>query len=314
MSQDVLIRPRQKGLAFVAAISAGAIWGVSFLAPRALVGHDASTLALFRFLFFGMLAAGALFARRKKLPHLMREDFFWGCALALLGFSFYYFLLSFGVKNAGVTYATLIIGMLPLTIAVSAMPRFDFHRLTFPLALIFFGAVLLAYTGPTQTSVQGLGIFAAIIALTCWTAFSVFNARFLKRRRDWAALDWSSWMGIFAALTAFLIFSLDHPGAVVETMRASFSPRFLLWTGFMGIIGAWVAAGLWNYASRILPSAIIGQLLVSESIFGLIFGLLYEGRLSSSVEGAAILLLLVGALVGIRTVNRIMVTMNGRVD
>lgn len=311
VSDCILTQIRKRRLAFAAAILAGAIWGVSFLAPRALLGSDSSTLALFRFLFFGVLASGALFFRRKKLPKIRIGDFAWGMGLALLGFSFYYYLLSFGVKNAGVTYATLIIGMLPLTIVLCVMPRFDFRHLTFPFVMIFCGAVLLALRDAALPPTHGAGLLAAFSALGCWTAFSILNARFLKRRREWAVFDWSSWLGIFSALTAFLIFAIDHPGAVFETMGAALSPRLLLWTGFMGIGGAWFATGLWNYASRVLPSALVAQLLVSETIFGLFFGLIYEGRVPSFLESAAIFLLLAGALLGIRAVNRIMGMMKG---
>lgn len=310
----------QRGYAFAAAILSGAIWGVSFLAPHALGENDASTIALFRFLFFGGFSVATLLFRRKCLPAFIPSDFYWGCGLALLGYSFYYFLLSFGVKNTGVAFATLIIGMLPLTILLASVPRLDIRRLGLPFLLVFTGAVLIPIElfrhgvplASEVTSVsRALGLGAAILALISWTAFSVLNSRFLKRRRDWAPLDWSSWLGLFAAATAFFIFWLGHTGSVLQTLQSAISPRFLVWTGFMGIMGAWVATGLWNYASRILPAAIVGQLLVAEMVFGLCFGFLYDRRAPHILEALAIVFLFFGALFGIRAVNRIMSMVNG---
>lgn len=317
------LRMKKKRYAFAAAITAGAIWGVSFLAPHALGGSDASTLSLFRFLFFGALSGCALLLRWRNLPNIRFSDIFWGSGLALLGYSFYYFLLSFGVQNAGVAFTTLIIGLLPLTILLGSVPRIHARQLAPPFLLVLAGVILIPIElfrdgvtlGVSHPPLErGLGLIAAASALASWTFFSILNSRFLKRRKDWSALDWSSWLGIFAAGTAFLVFWVGHPGTVLQTVANSLSLRFLLWTGFMGIMGAWVATWLWNNASRVLPAAVVGQLLVSEMVFGLCFGFIYDQRLPSVLEGLAMMLLFFGAFFGIRAVNRIMSMVDGAED
>lgn len=304
---------RQNRLAFFAAILAGAIWGVSFLAPRALEGSHSSTISLFRFLFYGFFSAGTLLIRRKNLPALGRTDFYWGIALSLLGYSFYYFLLSVGIQKSGTAFSTLIIGLLPLTILLSSVPRFRPRPLALPFLLILAGVLLIRlelFRGGTEFS----GLVAATGALGCWTLFSVLNSRFLKSRRDWRPIEWSSWLGVFASITAFIIFFGVQGEDFAHSLNGALSIRFLLWTGFMGVVGAWITSGLWNYASRILPAAVVGQLLVAETIFGLIYGFIYEARWPTLYEGSAIILLLSGAILGVRAVNRIVGTVDRPVN
>lgn len=54
--------------------------------------------------------------------------------------------------------------------------------------------------------------------------------------------------------------------------------------------------GLWNYASKVLPLTLTGQLIVSESIFGLAYGFLWEQRWPSALELAAIGLMITGVV------------------
>ncbi len=325
LKQENNFSHQQRRNAFLAAISAGAIWGVSFLAPRALDSADVSTLSFFRFLFFGVFSVGTLLIRRKKVPRLRMSDFYKASVLSLLGYSFYYFLLSTGVRNAGVAFTTVIIGLLPLSILLGSVPRIDVRHLALPFTFVLVGTVLIPFAlfGPEALSGMSLGrsrveravgLLSAASALACWTAFSIMNSRFLKRRTDWTALDWSSYLGVFSAVTAFFIFWIGHPGTVVQSVQNTISLRFFLWTGFMGIMGSWLATSLWNYASRILPAAVVGQLLVTETVFGLCFGFFYERRLPSYLEGLSILFLLLGATFGIRAINRIMRSMSGLKD
>ena len=45
----------------------------------------------------------------------------------------------------------------------------------------------------------------------------------------------------------------------------------MLVCAFTGIGSAWVAAVLWNVASRRLSPSLAGQLIVSETVFGLAY-------------------------------------------
>jgi drug/metabolite transporter (DMT)-like permease len=57
---------------------------------------------------------------------------------------------------------------------------------------------------------------------------------------------------------------------------------------------------LWNGASARLPTSLAGQLIVSETLSGLLYVFVADGRVPSAFEIAGILLVVSGVLVGIR--------------
>jgi drug/metabolite transporter (DMT)-like permease len=81
--------------------------------------------------------------------------------------------------------------------------------------------------------------------------------------------------------------------------------RFILWSLIMGLAGAWLATLLWMIASKRLPLALAAQLIVAETIFGLIFGFLFEQRLPTLAEagGSTLQLAGVGLAIAIFTPN-----------
>jgi drug/metabolite transporter (DMT)-like permease len=313
MQQDGSTRS-EKRLAFVAAIVAGACWGVSFLAPRALAETSSATIALFRFLFFAASSLFALGIRRGRRPRMTVRTAGIALGLSLAGFSLYYALLAFGVKGVGITFATAIIALLPLTILLASTPRQEWKRLGVPILLIAGGGILIPIElfGPAYSAFlertpfeRWLGLFATLAAVGLWTLFAVLNSRFLKRHSAWNPLDWAGVLGIAAGMTALLLFgAVERSAAPEEFMRALMDPRVLLWTGFMGIAGAWFAIALWNYASRVLPAGALGMLLVFEAVFGLAFGFLYDHRGPTLREGVAATCLIVGALLGIQLLSK----------
>jgi drug/metabolite transporter (DMT)-like permease len=301
-------------LAILAGLTAGACWGVSFLAPRALSETSASTIALFRFLFFGFSSAGALLVRRAHLPRMTAGTWTLALGLSLAGYSLYYVLLAIGVKGIGVSFATAILALLPLSILLVSTPIRGWARLLPSIGLIAVGGVLVplelfapAYAAFLERTPleRALGFGAALGALGLWTFFAIRNARFLKEHPRWKPLDWAGVLGISAGVSALVLFLVAARGSAYPEFRAAAGdPRVLLWTGFMGVAGAWFTSALWNFASRALPPAALGMLLVFESVFGLGFGFLYDRRAPTLREGFAVGCLIAGALLGIRAVTR----------
>jgi drug/metabolite transporter (DMT)-like permease len=293
------------------ALLACAIWGVSFLAPRALVHQDPEAIACFRFLFFGLTAFFAALIRWRHFPRIGGRDFREGVLLAASGYSVYYVSLSLGIKKAGIPFATAIVGLLPLTILIMALPARALGRYRLPALLLLSGALLVPaelfseeYGSLLARSMEerAIGLGAAFFALALWTFFAVRNARFLRARPEWHAMDWASVLGMISAVLSGLFFFLTHGR---EGFARGFADsEFLLWTAFMGIAGAWVATGLWNEASRRLSAAAVGQLLVFEAVFGLFYAFLYEGRAPRVLEALSITALLCGALLAMRKLSQ----------
>jgi drug/metabolite transporter (DMT)-like permease len=71
-----------------------------------------------------------------------------------------------------------------------------------------------------------------------------------------------------------------------------------------GVIGSWLAQYFWTLASRRLPLAFAAQLIVSETLFALVYGFAYEGRAPAPHEWAGGSLLLAGVFAGVRLFSR----------
>jgi drug/metabolite transporter (DMT)-like permease len=82
------------------------------------------------------------------------------------------------------------------------------------------------------------------------------------------------------------------------------------WWRFIGVVSTVAllcsvfANTLWNVASRALPLALTGQMVVFETLFGLLYGFLWESRWPAMHESAAIVLL-VGGVVACAAAHRV---------
>ena len=73
------------------------------------------------------------------------------------------------------------------------------------------------------------------------------------------------------------------------------TPVFFLGVVFMvGLLCSWVAMICWNQMSQRLPSALGGQLIVFESIFAVIYALIYRGEMPSWTMIVGFVILLYG--------------------
>jgi drug/metabolite transporter (DMT)-like permease len=67
-----------------------------------------------------------------------------------------------------------------------------------------------------------------------------------------------------------------------------------------GIGSAWVATILWNIASQRLSASLCGQLIVSETIFALVYSFIWDGQVPSMLQALACALFVAGILASIR--------------
>ena len=65
-----------------------------------------------------------------------------------------------------------------------------------------------------------------------------------------------------------------------------------------------IAGWSWTYASKTLPLALSSQLIIAETVFGMIFGLAFEKRLPTANECSGALLQIVGVCLAIYAFRR----------
>ena len=288
----------------MAGLGAGALWGLIFVMPRMLGDYSGVDMTAGRFVAYGVLAACvmALGWRRRPRPSLRQAGAALG--LSILGFSAYFLLLVLAIQDAGTEVPTLIIGTIPLWVMLLGKPVALRWRGLLP-GLVLTLAGLLLMMSATQAGPAGqVGHFYRGVALACaamasWTLFALLNAAWLKRNPQVNATDWANWLGIAAGLGAFLLWCFagsDLPKLAAQPDLGLFA--FLcLSTGFGS---AWLATILWNVASQRLSASLCGQLIVSETVFALLYSFAWDGQWPSLVQAAACALFILGILASIK--------------
>ena len=288
----------------MAGLGAGALWGLIFVMPRMLGDYSGVDMTAGRFVAYGVLAACvmALGWRRRPRPTLRQAGAALG--LSILGFSAYFLLLVLAIQDAGTEVPTLIIGTIPLWVMLLGKPVALRWRGLLP-GLVLTLAGLLLMMSATQSGPAGQGghfyrgVALACAAMASWTLFALLNAAWLKRNPQVNATDWANWLGIAAGLGAFLLWCFagsDLPKLAAQPDLGLFA-LLCLGTGFGS---AWLATILWNLASQRLSASLCGQLIVSETVFALLYSFAWDGQWPSLVQLAACALFILGILASIK--------------
>ncbi|MFY8144704.1 MAG: DMT family transporter [Caulobacter sp.] len=291
-------------LGLLCGVIAGAFWGGVFLAPKLLSDFTPLQATAGRYLAYGLAAAVLLLPSWKAVMARMDgRDWRDLILLSLLGNLIYYVGLALAVQSAGVALASLVIGLLPVTITLvgaKAGEGTPLRRLIWPLALIVAGGVCInvdafAAAGRAGMGRTLVGLLGALLALAVWTAYAVWNARRLAATPKFNSHEWSLLTGVATGLLSLVIVV---PAFALDGKEHPTSAWGLFWgVSFAVAIGASVIGnGLWNAASRLLPLSLSGQLIVFETVFALLYGFLHESRWPRALESVAMALMLAGVL------------------
>lgn len=294
------MRDRESTLiGIICGAGAGALWGLVFLAPELASAFSPLELTIGRYLAYGAISALLIAPRWRVLtPRLGRREWLALGWLALAGNTIYYILLSSAVQMGGIAMTSLVIAFLPVAVTIigsrdrSAVPL---AKLAPSLLLCGAGAVCIGWqaivTLAASTSFAPLiGLICAIGALASWTTFAVGNARWLARLDGVSGHDWNLLTGIVTGMQSVLLI----PVALIIGARAHDG---LDWAQFAAVsIGVALFASiagnaLWNRMSRLLPLTLVGQMILFETLFALIYGFIWEQRGPTLLEALAFLLI-----------------------
>lgn len=288
----------------LAGLAAGALWGLVFVAPRMVEGYSSVDLTSGRFAAYGLVAVVvmALSLRTRRLPTFRQALAALG--MSVLGFTGYYLLLVLAIRDAGTEVPTLIIGTIPLWVMLLGKPR-GLRWATLVPGLVLTAAGLALMMGSSHGGAGGgggpylRGIALAVASMLCWTAFAILNSAWLKRHPEVNATDWANWLGVATGLGALLLWAAA--GSPAQALAAAPGKAlFVLLCAATGFGSAWLATVLWNVASQRLSASLCGQLIVSETLFALLYSFLWDGRWPSAAQGAACILFTLGILASIK--------------
>ena len=295
---------RRTLLGITCGMGAGALWGLVFLAPA--LAHDFSPIQLTigRYVFYGLFSAAIMAPRwRRTVAQATRSDWLALGWLGLCGNILYYILLSGAVQLGGIAMTSLVIGFLPVAVTLvgsrdhGAVPlvRLWPSLLLSVAGVLCIGWQAVAAPAAGSTGRQLLGLACAGGALLSWVVFAVGNSRALNRLDHIGAHDWNLLMGIVTGSLSLLLIPWSlafdgEPHAMLDWARlAGVSMGVALLASILGNL-------LWNRMSRLLPLTLVGQMILFETLFALLYGFLWEARLPTGLEAAAFVLVVASVL------------------
>ncbi len=307
------------------ALAAGLMWGLVFVGPLLLPEYPATLQSFGRYLAFGLIALPLAWFDRKALTQLKRADWVEALKLALVGNIVYYLFLASSIQRAGGPLPTMIIGTLPVVIAITANLRtaragmrveapVPWMRMLPSLLLIGAGIALVNQVELAQLQADpaadvaryALGALLAVGAVVCWTWYPIRNAEWLRAHPGRSPRGWATAQGLATLPLALVGYALTWMWFSLgdAPFPMPFGPRPLAFIGLMlaiGLLASWLGTLCWNEASQRLPPALAGQLIVFETLAALAYALLLRGEPPMVQTLFGVVLLVAGVLWALRT-------------
>lgn len=286
----------------LAGLAAGALWAMVFIAPTIAPGLTAIDLTAGRFLSYGALSF-ALMALLPKTAWPTPGQAAAAFGMSFLGFTGYYLLLVFAIRDAGAVVPSLIIGTIPVWMMLLGKPvGLRWAALLPGLVLTVMGLLLITWVEAdvfASSHKFWRGVAFAVASMMCWTAFGLLNAAWLKKHPDISATTWANWLGVATGLGALALWLAAGSDAQVLLAQPNRGRAALVCIA-TGIGSAWLATILWNIASQRLSASLCGQLIVSETVFALFYSFVWDGQWPTRLQGLACMLFAMGIVASAR--------------
>jgi drug/metabolite transporter (DMT)-like permease len=302
------------------ALAAGLMWGLVFVAPTMLSHYPPALLTVGRYLAFGLIALPLAWLDRTRLAELTRDDWIEALKLAAVGNLLYYLCLAAAIQRAGGPLPTMIIGTLPVVIAICSNlrdherdGRLPWLRMLPSLALIGLGLGLvnhvelghLAADPQADLARYASGALLAVGAVVCWTWYPLRNADWLRHHPGRSPSTWATAQGVATLPLALLGYAgvWALAAARKDPFPMPLGPDPLAFLGLMlaiGLLASWLGTLCWNEASQRLPTTLVGQLIVFETLAALAYAFAWRGRWPEPATAAGMLALVAGVLLALR--------------
>jgi drug/metabolite transporter (DMT)-like permease len=232
----------------VFALAAGLMWGLVFIAPTLLPQYPAALLSCARYLAFGLIALPLAWWDRALLVQLTRADWLEALKLSAIGNLLYYLCLAAAIQRAGGPLPTMIIGTLPVVIAVSSNLRDAGRdgRLPWLKLLPSLGLIVAGIACVNQVEMANLrastaldlgryasGVLLAVAAVACWTWYPLRNADWLRQHAGRSPRAWATAQGVATLPLALLGYAVFWAGSTLagSGFEMPFGPDALRFVG-----------------------------------------------------------------------------------
>ena len=145
------------------------------------------------------------------------------------------------------------------------------------------------------------GAVFALGALACWTRNPLHIADWLRHHPGRSPRIWATAQGLTTMPLALNGYLLLWGGMKVSgyPFAMTFGPRPEIFLGLMfalGLLASWLATLCGNAASQRLPTALVGQLIVFETLAALTYAYILRGKWLEPVTMLGIALLIAGVM------------------
>jgi drug/metabolite transporter (DMT)-like permease len=214
----------------------------------------------------------------------------------------------------------MIIGTLPVIIAITSNMRdhardgrLPWARLLPSLLLIGAGIACvnqvelerLRADASADLGRYATGALLAVGAVICWTWYPIRNADWMRAHPDRSASAWATAQGLAtlpAAALGFVAF-WGWSAASGHAFAMPFGPTPALFVGLMfaiGLLASWLGTLCWNAASQRLPTTLVGQLIVFETLSALSYAYVLRREAPGAATLAGVALLVAGVAWALR--------------
>ena len=271
----------------VSLAAAGCLWGTGFLFGKiAFAAMNVFENVSYRFIFGSLALAPISFKR----PARFRDRHAWLLLLAasIIGVPVQFLLQFKGLELTTVSHASLIVGTLPVLLALSSAVLFKdkLKRYEYGLMLLSaMGAVLIAFSkkssgGPQPTLEGDLLVFVSMFAALVMILISK------RLMSDYGSLQVTAAMITIGTVILLIWTEATHP------LRVHFSSQVWLAVIAQGIFATTAAYIFWNFGLARVPASRAGVFLNLEPLVGTILGLaiLHESLGAFGILGGALIL------------------------
>ncbi|PKO49820.1 MAG: EamA family transporter, partial [Betaproteobacteria bacterium HGW-Betaproteobacteria-21] len=191
--------------------------------------------------------------------------------------------------------------------------RLPWSRLALPLLVIAVGIACvnqvelnaLRADADADTGRYIVGGVLGLGAVVCWTWYPIRNADWLREHPDRSPRVWATAQGLATLPLALGGAVLLWGGMALSdsSFPMPLGPRPAFFLGLMlaiALLASWLGTLCWNQASQRLPTAMVGQLIVFETLAALSYAFILRDVWPEPLTLAGIALLIAGVVAAVR--------------
>lgn len=257
------------------AIVVVAIWGLTFISTKVLIGHGLSPQEIF-LLRFLMAYVGIWFISPRKLFADNWKDELWLLLGGITGGSFYFLTENMALEITLATNVAFIVCTAPLLTTILSLLIYKKEKATRSLIggslLALVGVALVVYNGSFVLKISPLGDFLTLLAALSWAFYSLIMKKMANLYRTTFITRKIFFYGVLTILPALLF----------RPWQSAFSlllePSVLFNLLFLGVLASLACFVVWNMVLKQLGTVRASNYIYLNPLFTLVGSAVFLGE------------------------------------